>query len=40
MADKFYLMLLANGEKIFGEKLSDLSIDFLVSMDWLEMVFN
>lgn len=38
MADKFYLLLLSSGEQYFGEEVNDACIEYLLSVDWLEMV--
>lgn len=37
MADKFYLLLLSSGEQYFGEEVNDACIEYLLSVDWLEM---
>lgn len=39
MADKFYMMLIANGEDLFGELKSDEMIEFVTSNDWLDVNF-
>ncbi len=36
MADKFYVMLLTNGEDLFGEK-NDQIIDYLLQYEWLNV---
>lgn len=38
MADKFYMILLASGEELFGEEISDKCIELLMEREWLEVI--
>ena len=37
MADKFYMMLLTNGEALFGEQKNDEIIDYILQYEWVNV---